>query len=47
MQKDITTERALQMASRMRQCKLSEFSFVIGNPRDDDTRETIGFYSNR
>ena len=46
MQKDITTEQTLQMASRMRQCGIiPEFSFVIGNPKDPerDTRETVSF----
>jgi anaerobic magnesium-protoporphyrin IX monomethyl ester cyclase len=46
MQKDITTEQTLQMASRMRQCGIiPEFSFVVGNPKDPerDTRETVGF----
>src|SRR5450755_61489 len=46
MQKDITTEQTLQIASRMRQCGIiPEFSFVIGNPKDPerDTRETVSF----
>jgi anaerobic magnesium-protoporphyrin IX monomethyl ester cyclase len=46
MQKDITTEQTLQMASRMRQCGIiPEFSFVVGNPKDPerDTRETVSF----
>lgn len=46
MQKDITTDQTLSVASRMRQCGIiPEFSFVIGNPRDPerDTRETLQF----
>ena len=46
MQKDITTDQTLSVASRMRQCGIiPEFSFVIGNPGDPerDTRETLQF----
>jgi radical SAM superfamily enzyme YgiQ (UPF0313 family) len=46
MQKGITTEQTLQVASRMRHFGIiPEFSFVIGNPQDPerDTRETLGF----
>ena len=46
MQKDISTNQTLSVASRMRQCGIiPEFSFVIGNPRDPerDTRETLQF----
>lgn len=46
MQKDITTEQTLQIASRMRQCGIiPEFSFVVGNPKDPerDARETVDF----
>jgi radical SAM superfamily enzyme YgiQ (UPF0313 family) len=46
MQKDITTDQTLSVASRMRQYGIiPEFSFVIGNPRDPerDTRETLQF----
>lgn len=46
MQKGITTEQTLQVASRMRRFGIiPEFSFVIGNPRDPelDTQETLRF----
>jgi anaerobic magnesium-protoporphyrin IX monomethyl ester cyclase len=46
MQKDITTEQTLTVASRIKQFGIiPEFSFVIGNPRDPerDTRETLRF----
>lgn len=46
MQKGITTEQTLQVASRMRHFGIiPEFSFVIGNPSDPerDTAETLGF----
>ena len=46
MQKDITTEQTLQIASRMHRFGIiPEFSFVVGNPQDPerDTRETLGF----
>ena len=46
MQKDITTEQTLQVASRMHRFGIiPEFSFVVGNPQDPerDTRETLGF----
>jgi anaerobic magnesium-protoporphyrin IX monomethyl ester cyclase len=46
MQKGITTEQTLQVASRMRNFGIiPEFSFVVGNPQDPerDTRETLGF----
>ena len=44
MQKDITTEQTLQIASRMHRFGIiPEFSFVVGNPQDPerDTRETL------
>jgi hypothetical protein len=46
MQKQITTEQTLALASRIRQFDIiPEFSFVIGNPKDPegDTRETLRF----
>lgn len=46
MQKGITTEQTLTMASRTRHVGIiPEFSFVVGNPRDPeaDTRETLAF----
>ncbi len=46
MEKGITTEQTLQVASRMRKFGIiPEFSFVIGNPKDPerDTRETLSF----
>ena len=46
MQKDITTEQTLQVASRMHRFGIiPEFSFVVGNPQDPerDTRETLTF----
>ena len=46
MQKGITTEQTLQVASRMRHFGIiPEFSFVIGNPNDPerDTNATLGF----
>jgi anaerobic magnesium-protoporphyrin IX monomethyl ester cyclase len=46
MQKGITTEQTLQVASRMRHVGIiPEFSFVIGNPSDPerDTEETLTF----
>jgi radical SAM superfamily enzyme YgiQ (UPF0313 family) len=46
MQKGITTEQTLQVASRMRHFDIiPEFSFVIGNPNDPerDTNTTLGF----
>lgn len=46
MQKGITTQQTLTMASRTRRVGIiPEFSFVIGNPRDPeaDTRETLAF----
>ena len=46
MQKGITTEQTLQVASRMRHVGIiPEFSFVIGNPNDPerDTNATLGF----
>ena len=46
MQKDITTEQTLQVASLMHRFGIiPEFSFVVGNPQDPerDTRETLTF----
>jgi radical SAM superfamily enzyme YgiQ (UPF0313 family) len=46
MQKGITTEQTLQVASRMRHFGIiPEFSFVIGNPNNPerDTNATLGF----
>ena len=46
MQKGITTEQTLLVASRMRQFRIiPEFSFVIGNPNDPerDTNATLQF----
>lgn len=46
MQKQITAEQTLALASRIRQFDIiPEFSFVIGNPKDPegDTRETLEF----
>lgn len=46
MQKGITTEQTLIMASRTREFGIiPEFSFVVGNPHDPerDTRETLAF----
>jgi hypothetical protein len=46
MQKGITTEQTLLVASRMRQFRIiPEFSFVIGNPNDPerDTNATLRF----
>ena len=46
MEKDITTEQTLQVASRMHHFGIiPEFSFVVGNPQDPerDTRETLTF----
>jgi anaerobic magnesium-protoporphyrin IX monomethyl ester cyclase len=46
MQKDITTEQTLQVASRMHRFGIiPEFSFVVGNPQDPerDTHETLAF----
>jgi tRNA A37 methylthiotransferase MiaB len=46
MQKGITTDQTLQVASRMRRVGIiPEFSFVIGNPNDPerDTHATLGF----
>jgi len=46
MQKGITTEQTLQVASRMQQFGIiPEFSFVLGNPRNPelDTQETLKF----
>jgi anaerobic magnesium-protoporphyrin IX monomethyl ester cyclase len=46
MQKGITTDQTLQVASRMRHFGIiPEFSFVVGNPSDPerDTNETLSF----
>ncbi len=46
MQKGITTEQTLQVASRMKNFGIiPEFSFVVGNPSDPerDTQETLQF----
>ena len=46
MQKDITTEQTLEVASRMHRFGIiPEFSFVVGNPQDPerDTHETLAF----
>ena len=46
MQKQITTDQTLELATRIRRFGIiPEFSFVIGNPRDPerDTAETLSF----